>query len=116
MVAKVAEKLKEIIGDADIEFYGDRIIFAICVDEIECWLLPLWDTAKAAKCEGCTNTLNRALAKADKAPLNKDPRRYEAASSEYTKRKELLVKGIKNPSLKIFLDELKRRQIVLNKE
>lgn len=116
MVAKVAEKLREIIGQMDIEFYGDRIIFAICVREIECWLLPLWDTARAGKCEGCTNAMNRALAQANEAALNKDPRRYAAASSEYKKRKTLLSNGPKNPSLKLFLDELKNRKIALKEE
>lgn len=55
---------------------GERIIFAICVHEIEFWLLPLWDTARAAKCEGCTNAVDHALAKAGRPSLNKDPRRY----------------------------------------
>jgi len=116
MVAKVAEKLREIIGVTDMEFYGDKIIFAICVREIECWLLPIWDASKAAKCEGCTNAVNRALAKVNESSLNKDPRRYEAVSSEYKKRRELLANGPKNPSLKMFLDELTRRQIVLSEE
>jgi hypothetical protein len=116
MVAKVAEKLREIIGQSDIEFYGDRIIFAICVREIECWLLPLWDASKAEKCEGCTNAVNRALTKANLATLNKDQSRYEAASSQYTKRNVLLTDGPKNPSLRLFLNELERRQIVLKAE
>jgi hypothetical protein len=113
MVARVSEKLREIIGPKDMDFYGDRIIFAICVREIECWLLPLWDTARAAKCEGCTNAVDRALAQRDHAPLNKDPERYRFASKEYAKRKTLLGEGPKNPSLGIFLEELNRRNIVL---
>ncbi len=114
MVEKVADKLRETIGPEDISFYGDRIIFAICVREIECWLRPLWDTTKAAKCEGCTKAVNHGLSKANQAPLNKDPRRYEAASKEYSKRKVLLAEGRKSPSLKIFIEELNRRSIVLS--
>ena len=113
MVAKVAGKLREIIGTQDMAFYGERIIFAICVREIECWLLPLWDTAKASKCEGCTNAVNRALVQSNQAPLNKDPERYQYASKGYAKRKTLVSKGPKNPSLSIFLDELRHRNIVL---
>lgn len=116
LVAKVAEKLRKLIGQEDMEFYGDKIIFAICVREIECWLLPLWDTSKAAKCEGCTNAVDRGLTKANQAPLNKNPERYQAASKEYSKRKVLLAEGPKNPSLDIFLKELKRRNIVLTAE
>jgi hypothetical protein len=116
MVEKVAEKLREIIGPEDMEFYGDKIIFAICVREIECWLLPLWDTAKAAKCEGCLNSVDRALTQANESHLNKDPERYKAASKNYSKRKVLLEKGPLNPSLAIFLQELDKRNIVLSSE
>ncbi|MEO7100703.1 MAG: hypothetical protein ABI162_15180 [Luteolibacter sp.] len=116
LVAKVAEKLQEIIGPEDVAFYGDKIIFAICVREIECWLLPLWDIAKAAKCVGCMNAVDRALVKASQVPLNKDPERYQAVSKEYSKRKALLAKGRLNPSLGIFLKELERRNIALTAE
>lgn len=116
LVAKVAEKLQEIIGSVDVAFYGDRIIFAICVNAIECWLLPLWDKSKATKCEGCLDAVDRALVKKNEAPLNKDPDRYKSASKEYAKRKVLLTEGRKNPSLKIFISELERRNIVLSAE
>lgn len=116
LVAKVAKKLQEIIGPEDVAFYSERIIFAICANAIECWLLPLWDKSKAAKCEGCLDAVDRALAKKNQAPLNKDPDRYRSASKEYTKRKVLLTEGGKNPSLKIFLNELERRKIVLSVE
>lgn len=109
LVSKVAGKLREIIGPEDLASYGDKIIFAICVREIECWLLPLWDTAKASKREGCANAVDRALGKKGEAPLNKDPERYRSASKEYSRHKELLAKGPKNPSLKLFLEELKSR-------
>ena len=116
LVAKVAKKLQEIIGPDDVAFYGERIIFAICVNAIECWLLPLWDKSKAAKCEGCLDVLDRALKRKNEAPLNKDTDRYRSASKEYAKRKVLLTEGGKNPSLEIFLNELERRNIVLSVE
>lgn len=116
MVTRVAEKLREIIGAPDMTFYGNRIIFAICVREIECWLLPLLDNSRAGKCEGCTNAADRALAKAGEKPLNKDPGRYRTVSSEYTKRKVLLENGNESPSLEIFLNELKKRQIELKED
>lgn len=109
MVGKVADHLRGIIEESDIDFYGDRILFAICVREIECWLLPLWDSKKATKCEGCLDTLNRALAKKDvKAipPNNKQARQYEQLSAGYRKRTTLTKEGAKNPSLSLFLEEL----------
>lgn len=116
LVARVGGRLLEIIGPDDAAFYGDRIILAVCVREVECWLLPLWDSGKAAKCEGCSSAVDYALHKADEAPLNKNPRRYEAASKDYRKRKTLLEKGPQNPSLAIFLEELGRRNILLEEE
>lgn len=116
LVAKVAERLQQIIGPEDLAFYGNRIIFAICVNAIECWLLPLWDVTRAAKCEGCLDAMDRALSKKNEAPLNKDRERYRLASKEYTKNKKLRTEGMKNPSLKIFLQELESRKIVLKAE
>lgn len=119
LFGKVMEKLQEIIGAEDVAFYGDRIIFAICVREIECWLLPLWDSEKASKCEGCLNALDRALSKADEPILDTNPkqsRRYENASKGYRKLQVLLAEGPKNPSLKLFLDQLGSRNIRLSSE
>jgi hypothetical protein len=119
MIERVAAKLREIIGDDDLEFYQDRIIFAICVREIECWLLPLWDSKKAHKCEGCLKAVDRALAQAGRHILGtepKDARRYEEASKDYKKHKVLLAEGPKSPSLGVFLQELERRKIVLTAE
>lgn len=116
LVAKVVKKLQEIIGPEDVAFYGDRIIFAICVNAIECWLLPLWDKSKATKCEGCLEAVNRALIRKDEDPLNKIAERYRAASKDFSKRKILVTEGGKSPSLMIFLNELERRNIVLTNE
>jgi len=116
LVLKVAGKLQEIIGPDDVKFYGDRIIFAICVDEIECWLLPLWDPKKSSKCQGCLDAVDRALSKKNEARLDKNADQYNSASKEYSKRKVLLSKGRKNPSLDIFLSELECRNIVLSAE
>jgi hypothetical protein len=116
MVQRVKERLKSIIGNDDMVFYEGRILFAICVRELECWLLPLWDDAKAAKCTGCLGALNAALAKANEHTINpaqKDPRRYEEVSREYRKRARLIEKGPKSPSLGDFLSELANRGIKL---
>ncbi|MEQ1751020.1 MAG: hypothetical protein ABL974_16445, partial [Prosthecobacter sp.] len=119
IVQRIVEKLSEIIGTADLTFYSGRIIFAVCVREMECWLLPLWDKQKADKCEGCIDTLNRALSRQDERPINpdrKDVRHYEHLSKGYRKRKILLEEGRLNPSLAIFLNDLEQRDIVLSPE
>lgn len=119
MVSRITEFLKAVIGADDVNFYGDRIIFAICVREIECWLLPLWDDQKATKCEGCLDTLNRALSKANEQiinPYNKSASVFSDISKGYKKRKTLMEQGILNPSLECFLAELSQRNIKLNVE
>ena len=117
MVERVGIKLREIIGPEDCASYDQRLIFAICVHNLECWLLPLWETGnKMAKTTGCLNTLNSALARKNEPAINPDDKKvspYHNASSGYRKRKDLLAEGPKNPSLKIFLDDLETRKIKL---
>jgi hypothetical protein len=118
MVQRVSKKLSEIISPSDCATYGDRIIFAICVRSLECWLLPLWVKGdKAAKITGCVATLNAALARQNQAVINPDDKKipaYDNASRGYRKRTDLLNEGSKNPSLKVFLGELDRRAITLS--
>ena len=116
MALRISQHLRSLIGEEYCAFYGDRILFAVCVREIECWLLPLWDESKAAKCEGCLDSLNRALRRQNEDPVSptKDSRDYHRASSRYRKRKELLDNGPKNPSLQLFLEELTQRDLKLN--
>jgi hypothetical protein len=46
------------------EKYQGRILFAICMNEIECWLLPLYYTNNnRCKTQNCVYTLNQALGK-----------------------------------------------------
>jgi hypothetical protein len=116
MVERVAARLSEIIGPDDCATYAGHLIFAICVRSIECWLLPLWETGvKVAKTTGCLGTLNQALARKNQ-PTIADEKKvppYENASRGYRKRATLLEEGPKNPSLGVFLDDLKARAIVL---
>lgn len=117
MVERVAAKLREILGPADCATYGTRLIFAICVRDIECWLLPLWETGnKVAKTTGCLKTLNSALAKQNEPTINPHEKKvppYDNASRSYRKPATLLAEGVKNPSLAVFLEELGARAIVL---
>lgn len=59
--------IARLLQEVDKEFYEEnkeRIIFAICFDEIECWLLPLFYTDKrACATTGCIGKLNQELRK-----------------------------------------------------
>ena len=59
--------ITRLLQDVDNDFYEankERIIFAICFDEIECWFLPLFYSDKrACATTGCINKLNMELGK-----------------------------------------------------
>jgi hypothetical protein len=108
-VARVIDRLK---SDMDATFYqasAQRILFAVAVDTIECWLLPLlYKDKKAAKTTGCLQSANQALGKANKAVLSGKNivRAYDQASRDYRQRKTLMMLCAKNPSLELFIEQL----------
>src|SRR5690606_33613384 len=98
------------------EKYGHRVLFAIAVDTIECWLLPLLEDkpAKQRKTTGCEAAANAALRRAGRDALGKETlRRYEDEAAPCRKRKTLMTRGPRNPSLAAFLAELTERSIEL---
>lgn len=122
-VAAVVERLKQEIGSEDWATYGKRFIFAVGVEQIECWILPLWHSdAKGEQIANCTNRLGQNAKLQDELKAqnyrwfggaSKDPRSYDFASRGYRKRKFLMTEGVRNPSLGLFLKQLELRAIVL---
>lgn len=114
LVARVVKRLREHIEEGILQEHGDKFIFAISVDEIECWLLPLLhQDKKAAKITGCLEAANHALRLKKEKPLSnaekeKNPRAYQELSRGYAKKKELRKRHAKNPSLKLFIESLDR--------
>jgi hypothetical protein len=116
IVKKVCEKLRNLIGNGFYDEYSEKIIFAISVHSLECWLLPLYYTdKKRAKYKNCLDTLNRALQKEGFTidANNKNPEYYETISRQYLKHKTLMSKYKENLSLKIFVEEIEKREIVI---
>jgi hypothetical protein len=116
LIEKVCQKLKDLVGNDVYNAYAERIIFAIAVHSTECWLLPLYynDKNKAAT-KNCLNRLNRELAKKEGFTISaKVDEYYERISSKYWKHKTLMSKYEDNPSLKIFIEELGKREIVID--
>lgn len=110
-VEKVIQRLKNEIETDFLTANSHRILFAIAVDTIECWLLPLlYNDKKAAKITGCIEAANRALRRAGRNGLsageNKFIAAYEEVSCEYRRRKTLMDCHDKNPSLKLFINAL----------
>jgi hypothetical protein len=112
-VDRVIVRLKRDIGDEFYQANADRILFAIAVDTIECWLLPLlYKDKKAKKITGCLGSANQALRKANREALsakeNKYILAYDKASSDYWKRRTVIDIHDKNPSLELFDKQLER--------
>ena len=121
MIEKVIEKFRDAIGEDFYEKYQQRIVFAISVDSIECWLLPLYytDKKKKAKCKGCLKTLNDELSKKHRFTIDKNaknPDYYREISKQYVKHTVLMKHYEDNPSLKTFIEEIQGRNIQIVEE
>jgi hypothetical protein len=114
LVKKVREKFEQIIanefGQIFLEKYQDRILFAISVDEIECWLLPLYYTDNTkSKTNNCDHKLHQKAGK-----FEKNYNDYDKISREYRKNKTLMKSFPENPSLKIFVESVLAKNISLD--
>lgn len=113
MYQRVREKL---VAQIEPEFYANyasRILFAVSVQSIECWLLPLFFTDnKKSKTVNCLSTLNQGLKskKFSIDPDKKNPRYYEDISKDYAKRRKLMSLYTSNLSLEAFIHELETTQ------
>lgn len=116
MIARVRATRIARIGQGFYNKYSSHILFAISVQSVECWLLPLFfSDKKKSKTANCLGTLNQGL-KSRKSfsidPSNKKPRYYEDISNEYTKHKRLMALYSSNPSLEVFVHELQKITVV----
>jgi hypothetical protein len=111
----VIEKLISIIGEEFYNNYCERIIFAIAVHSTECWLLPLYyDDKKRAKTKNCLDTLNQEIIKKEGFTIDrKNPDYYRKISRKYCKNKVLMDKYKHNPSFKIFIEDIEKRNIII---
>jgi len=119
-IEKVIEKFRDTIGEDFYNKHQQRIVFAISVDSIECWFLPLYYTdSRKAKIPNCLDTLNRELAKKHNFTIDanaKNPKYYQEISEPYRNPKVLMNHYAENPSLKKFIEEIKSRDIKINVE
>lgn len=114
LVEKIKAKLIESIGLEFYDKYSQQIVFAIAVDEIECWFLPIYFTdKKGSKSTNCINTLNQILP--DKEGFYIDDKKehyYTTITKKLKKKKDLLNVAEKNASFKIFINELNAKVVL----
>lgn len=114
LVDQVVEKIEGLMvasfEDGFLESYRDRILFAVAVDELECWLLPLfYEDKNASATNNCLHKLNTQLAKQKQTAINpqaKNPKHYDQLSRPFCRLKSLRAASSKNPSFQIFMANL----------
>jgi len=104
---KLIENIKDnLINKIGIEFYDEnkeKIIFAISVHSLECWILPLYKEIQKEKTKNCFQALQR---ESKELTVQKNYKSYDALSQALSKHKTLLKITKKNSSLKIFVSNL----------
>ncbi len=110
IIAKFVGLFRNSFGEEFYELHQHRILFAIAVDEIECWLLPLHSTDKKTQAStyNCIHKLNQLLTKSKKDIINsarKDAKVYEKLSREFCKTKTLKNAYPQNPSFNYFVKQ-----------
>ena len=77
-----------------IDSERERVILAICISEIECWLLPLYyNDSKRCKTTGCITLLNQKLSSNKIDPLPNGNKNSQGAQKTYN----IILKNLKKP-------------------
>jgi hypothetical protein len=113
LIEAVALEMQSWITPDFFALVADRILFAIAVHQIECWLLPIYFTdKKRSKTTNCIDTLNQVLPQREGFSIHaKEYRYYEKMSKHFLKRKQLLQYAVHNPSLHTFVQKLETCQL-----
>ena len=114
-IEKVVAKFIQLMDDEN-DFWanhGERVIFAISVHSIECWLLPIYYNTqhqKAGKTIGCLETLNQVLPQQEGFYIDKKEGAYYY---KICKKLRKQIKGIYklNPSLRIFVENIATKNV-----
>ncbi len=110
VVLAFRDKFIELIGADFYNNFEQQIIFAISVNELECWFLPIYfdgQKNKASKTMGCIGTLNKVLPQRVGFFIDhKKTEYYETLTKPFRKRKKLLKAAKQNPSFQLFIKEL----------
>ncbi len=107
----VRDKLIEFITPEIFSKAEDKIVFAIAIDSLECWFLPIYHNQKAKqnKTTGCLGTLNTELVKKEGFYIDeKDEAKYRIISKHYFERKMIDKCYKTNKSFRLFIDDFKR--------
>lgn len=103
LIDRTIERLVTAIDPAVFERFRGRILFAVAVDSVECWLLPLYySDGRREKTTLCIRSLNEALSRHEKFSIDvnyKQAQYYTRISRAYAKHRRLRECAPHNPSL-----------------
>jgi hypothetical protein len=120
VIAKFETILTQTFGSEKYALFSNNIIYAVCVDEIECWLLPLYHNDKTkASTNNCTHKLNKKIYEQlgffiDASNKSNMVGHYHKMSKPYLKPKVLQQKEGDNSSLSIFIQMLAAKNIIIS--
>lgn len=111
LVKKIVQVLITKIGEPFYSENKGKIIFAVAVHDIECWLLPFNATkgSDKSKLVNCARSVEQIAQKRGFSIHQKnyqDGKNYDDLSKEMAKNKLLMSLYEANPSLKIFIDKM----------
>ena len=116
LIENVKNKFKSLLDPEFYQRYGERIIFAIAVHSIECWLLPLYcEDDEKSEIDNCSARLEKTII--EKSILTrfvKKSKCYQRIALPYATKETLLENYSLNPSFKIFIEDLKSKNIPSN--
>ena len=116
LIESVKNKFKSLLDPEFYQRYGERIIFAIAVHSIECWLLPLYcEDAEKSEIDNCSARLEKTII--EKLILTrfvKKSKCYQRIALPYATKETLLENYSLNPSFKIFIEDLQAKNIPIN--
>ena len=94
LYTEIVSRLNSGLSEQFRQEYSGRILFAVCFNEIECWLLPLYYTDdRRCRTHNCIFTLNRALVRKNLPTIPLDD---EKNSPNALKAYRKVLKSIKN--------------------
>ena len=112
IIKSVIEKIVEKIDSKELFYQENRekIIFAISVHSLECWILSIYELNKKEKIIGCEDKLKKAVVKVSKKlKVDKNYKNYDKLTQDFLKHKKLMKITSQNSSFQIFIDKLPKK-------
>lgn len=114
LIASVIYKFQDLIGQPFFAQHGEKLIFAISVHSIECWLLPIFGKTPSDKKKivNCLGTLNNRISPVLNFTIDANNKshndHYEVFAKYFSdkNRNGLISLGRKNPSFDMFITHL----------